>query len=235
MEAELAADEVVLGCLRRCERHARIAEPGAGVGHRGSQHQPVEVVADVVVVPDDLCVASGGVASASGVHLFGGRRGGPAESPQVPGCDRRARQRPQPGPQVRRRGPQRQNGVEEVSVDVDVAGDEGPAHAELPRRPQQLPQRFDRPDTDDRVRIGRPPARAVPELEPGRRPAHEHLEERADHARGAVVNGDPAGRRAGVADVSAHRTGPSSSRPRRGRCCGSAGPTGPGCPPRSRR
>ncbi len=51
-EPELAADQVVFGGLSILERDVGVGEAGARVRHRFAQHQPVEVVAHVVVVGD---------------------------------------------------------------------------------------------------------------------------------------------------------------------------------------
>ena len=57
-QPELAADEVELGLLGGLQADGLVLPDGAGVDHRRPQDQPVEVVADVVVVRD-----GGGVAT----------------------------------------------------------------------------------------------------------------------------------------------------------------------------
>jgi hypothetical protein len=51
-ERQLAAHQVDLGILRGLQPDRLVVPDGAGVDHRRPEHQPVEVVADVVVVGD---------------------------------------------------------------------------------------------------------------------------------------------------------------------------------------
>lgn len=58
LEVELAGDEVVLVLLRLLERRVGGGVDRAGIGHRRAEHHLVEAVGHVVVVVDDLRVAS---------------------------------------------------------------------------------------------------------------------------------------------------------------------------------
>jgi hypothetical protein len=57
MEAQLPADEIELGLLRLVERHRGRREVGARVHHSVIEPQPVEVVADVVVILNRCAIA----------------------------------------------------------------------------------------------------------------------------------------------------------------------------------
>ena len=95
-QTQLAADQVELGELRVLQRVAGVAEVGARVDHARVEPEPVEVVADVVVMLDRVAVEPCGMArwldgSAFAPrprprHPTGFRRG---ESP--PPCRRRCR------------------------------------------------------------------------------------------------------------------------------------------------
>ena len=141
-QVELPADEVELAALgpvelRVGERGVAVGllEVGAGVDEVGVEEQPVEVVADVVVVADGLGVAIGGVTATPGtepVTVAGlGRRGGQAQQPagqiepapcgQAGGTDRG----------------HRSHGGDHRSLDVDVAEDERLARVQIGRRDEQ--------------------------------------------------------------------------------------------------
>jgi len=64
LQAQLAADVLELGRLRRVQVVGLAPEVGAGVGHRLPQEQGVEVVTDIVVVGDGGPVAAAGMARA---------------------------------------------------------------------------------------------------------------------------------------------------------------------------
>ena len=57
VQSQLATDEVMLGRLRILQREVWLGEPRAGIRQRRPENQTVEVVADVVVVPDRAGVA----------------------------------------------------------------------------------------------------------------------------------------------------------------------------------
>ena len=61
-ELERAADAVELRLLGFGERHVRPLEQRAGVHHRLVQHQPEEIVAEIVVRGDVAAAAGAGVA-----------------------------------------------------------------------------------------------------------------------------------------------------------------------------
>ena len=82
VEPELATDEIVLQRLRGDEIGRVVDEAGTRVRHRRSEHEPVEVVADVVVVVD-----RGGVASLPS----GGRRAAWPRAAAVGAADRARR------------------------------------------------------------------------------------------------------------------------------------------------
>ena len=82
LEPELAADELVLRGLRVLQRRRpAIDHDRARVGHRGPEHDPVEVVRDVVVVRDRGGVAFLRVAPAVQAGLLGRRRERPQSRP----------------------------------------------------------------------------------------------------------------------------------------------------------
>ena len=129
VEPELAADQLVLGGLGVGEVHAGVGEPGARVRHRRPEHEPVEVVADVVVVADGLGVAPQRVAPA----LAGGPPraavgSGAAEQAELARRPRRRPGRPSRPKRMSSGVTSRSDGdqLEEVAVDVEVAGDVGP-------------------------------------------------------------------------------------------------------------
>ena len=71
VEAELPADQLVLGRLGILEGGPGSHEPGARVGHARPQHQTVEGIAHVVVVADHLGVPALRVQPARGQALLG--------------------------------------------------------------------------------------------------------------------------------------------------------------------
>ena len=73
-QTELAAHQLVLGGLRGFERGVGSGEDRARVGHRRPEHEPVEVVRDVVVVRDRDGVAFLAVTAAARADLLGRRR-----------------------------------------------------------------------------------------------------------------------------------------------------------------
>ena len=121
-QAQLARHEVELGALRVLQGVAgrgRLLEVGAGVHHRRTQDERVEVVSDVVVVGDRL--ARPVPARAAGRRAGSPRRAAAAAAParrgarrpwrQRPGCRaRRARPVPARGRRPRRGGSARRAG-----------------------------------------------------------------------------------------------------------------------------
>ena len=128
-EAELAADQVVLGGLGLGQVGVRWVEQGARVGHGPAEHQLVEAVGDVVVVADRLGVAADGVqADAALRHLLRGR----GQRPQILQVQQTG-QLQQLGGREPGRGDAllQPEQLEDVAFDVDVTGDVGPGEAQL--------------------------------------------------------------------------------------------------------
>ena len=74
LQAQLAADQLVLVGLRLLQRVGRVVEHRARVGQAGPEHEPVEGVGDVVVVADRRRVAGLAVAPPVQADLLGRRR-----------------------------------------------------------------------------------------------------------------------------------------------------------------
>ena len=139
LEAELAADELVLVRLRVLERGGVVVPHRARVGERRPEHHPVEVVRHVVVVRD-----RGGVAiSRSGAGRGGALLRAEAASgfrPFQP--DELGR-----GHDLTRSEVQlldvvgHRDHVEDVAVDLELAGDVGAAEPELVGRGHDAAQR----------------------------------------------------------------------------------------------
>ena len=110
-QAELLADQLVLGRLSRLQAHARVVPDRARVGHGRAQHEPVEVVGEVVVVGDGGGVALARVARAAHPRLLGRGRQRPEPLDSRPGgpgpaaAPGRAAGWPWPARTARRRGP----------------------------------------------------------------------------------------------------------------------------------
>ena len=85
VQAELAADQLVLGLLRGLKAHRFFDEAGARVRHRRPQDESVEVVAHVVVVADRRRVPGRGVSSPGRLGLFGRVRQRAADGAQLAG------------------------------------------------------------------------------------------------------------------------------------------------------
>ena len=169
LEVELAGDELVLVLLRLLEGGVRGRVDRARVGHRRPEDQLVEAVGHVVVVVDDLRVASAAVpqalddpAPARQVLLRRGRRRvevlPPEPAHELEGL-RRAGDAPPVGAahQVEQR-------VEVARVEAgarEVTGDPGPRHAEVSGRGEQVAQAALGPQLETDRRIGRPGGAAV--------------------------------------------------------------------------
>ena len=186
-EPELAADQLVLGRLgRRSRSVSSVDEPGARVRHRRAEHEPVEVVADVVVVADGgrrrdatECRPPCSRASSGGAG-----RGGPQQAEQRAAATSRCGER-RPARGACRVDDRQHHGEQlvEVAVDVEVAGDVRPGQAELVRSPQEPDERVAGPDLQGprRGRYLRADAAAVPELDAQRQlPAEQPRGQRAD-------------------------------------------------------
>ncbi len=163
LERQLATDQLQLRALGVLERLDPFLEQRAAVGHRLIQEQGEELVRDVVVVAHRLGVAALRVQAAARLELGRGGR-------------RQARQavRPQDGrPEAEacpdsqgRRAPAAEQGDDAVQVvDVDLAAHVGASQAELPGRPEQVPERPRRVDRQGRAGAGRGNARPIPELD----------------------------------------------------------------------
>ena len=142
-QAELAADQFVLGGLRGGEVHPLVGEARTRVGHRRAEHDPVEIVADVVVVTDRRGVAPERVHPAAEASLFRGRRQRPPEQTEATGRLDATRQRRPAGPHAL--AGDTEHGVEhfeQVTFGVEVAGDVCPGQPQLVRAPQHSPQRI---------------------------------------------------------------------------------------------
>ena len=148
VNAQLAADQLVLGRLGLLERGAGRREPRAGVGHARAQHESVEAVSHVVVVADGLGVPGGGVESSGRPALLGGRGQRRTEHAQAPGRLHHGGHGPQTdlAEVAGRRVVERAQQLVEVAFDGEVAGDEGAGHAQLARRPQDATDGVGRSD-----------------------------------------------------------------------------------------
>ncbi len=183
-QAELAADQIEFGGLRRLQGLGVVVPERAGVDHGGAEDQLVERVAHVVVVADGPAVAPQRVQrsrAAADLLARRGRRHGRGRSGQ-----------PQqfagggeflPGRQVAL-GPDRfeqqaERGVE-IAFDVEFPGHPGPGQADFAGLEQQPAQRPAVPHHDDRG-AGRAGFRAVPRAEAeGKRRTEKLLGERGE-------------------------------------------------------
>ena len=138
VQAEFAADQLLLGGLRLLEGRRGVDEAGARVRHRRAEDHLVEGVADVVVMADRLLVATDRVPDPVRDDLLrrGGRRPG-HQAERLRRRDRRGYRRDgtnAPGPQCRRGDAQH---VGEIAGGVEITGDEGPGEAEFTRCPDE--------------------------------------------------------------------------------------------------
>ena len=144
-QAELAADQVELRRLRLLQRPGGRGPVRAGVGHRGVEDEPVEVVGQVVVVGDRGPVAFSTVDGAGELRLHQRRlrpRPHHAEPQRQP--DRlQPLTRAQRGSLIPRAdaAPDPAEPVGQVALHVDLAGDERLGQAEFVGPPQQSSQR----------------------------------------------------------------------------------------------
>src|SRR5579875_1983931 len=177
LQRELAADHVELALLRVLEGVRGVAEVGTRVDEARSEHEPVEVVGDVVVVADRATVAHGRVAP---VAVGLDRRHGRSPERRRAGDAERAEREPRAIAWRERDLPQRAaQGEQPLEV---VLGDERPVdvgagEAELARRVQQVGERA-AVAHGERREVGAgvlgSQQRAVPEAQPDR-----HLGERS--------------------------------------------------------
>src|SRR5829696_3965260 len=163
LERELLADQLELCLLGLLQRRGPLREQGAAVGHRVTEHQPEEVVRDVVVVSHRAGVALGAVAAPARTQLrlrHGGR-------PDEAAGPKRGESEPRLcAPVERRRFP----AVEQLEYFVEVVYGQLARHIraaepQLSRGPQRVRQRLRRAHAEGgpaAVRGGQP--RAVPEL-----------------------------------------------------------------------
>ena len=115
-----------------------VDEAGARVRHRRAEHDPVEVVADVVVVADRPGIAAQRVPPPLQPGLLRRRRQRSAEHADAPGRGDRL-DRPPSGPKLQVLGggvAEHLDHPDEVALDVEVARDVRPAEAELVGHPQ---------------------------------------------------------------------------------------------------
>ena len=172
VQSELATHEVVLGLLRRLERGGVVDEAGARVRHARTEHQAVELVADVVVMADHLGVACLEWRLPCGAASTAGRAGGRPRTPNrvaaLQGDQRHAGSRLE----VRRgRLVQGAEHTDHVTFGLELAGDIGPAQAQFAGCPQHALDRGGRTDDDRPRSVARPERTAVPELEADGQPA----------------------------------------------------------------
>ena len=183
-KAELATDQLVLGGLRRGEVGVVVLEPGARVRHRRPEHDPIEVVADVVVVPDGGSVAAQRVPAAAQVSLLGRPPQGAPQDAQPAGGGQAGRQRrPAEAHALASHPAHRRQRLEQVAVGVQVAGDVGPGQPELVRAPQDPPQGVlgAHAQRAGRRRRRRSEVAAIPELDAQRQlGAEQRADERPD-------------------------------------------------------
>ena len=138
-ERELRADQLQLGVLGLLERGRSLGEQRAAVGHRLAEHEPEEVVGNVVVVAHRAGVAFGAVAAAARAQLGLRNRG---RTDQAGGADRCERE-PRLGTAVERR---RLPGVQQLEHLVEVVNDQlarhvGATQPELAGGPQCVSER----------------------------------------------------------------------------------------------
>ena len=144
----------------------------AGVGERRPEHHPVEVVGDVVVVRDGGGVALARVAPAVHPRLLGRRR----ERLQPLPPDELGGSHDLPGPE-----PQLLDvlgdghHVEDVAVDLELAGDVGAPEPQLVGRGDDAAEGIRGAHHDRRAGIGRPEARPVVGPERDRHLVAEHV------------------------------------------------------------
>ena len=175
--------------LRAVEVGLIVGEAGARVRHRRPEHEPVEVVADVVVVGDGGGVAAHRVAPAVEPGLLRRRRQRPAEDAEPAGGAHRRRDSRCYRPEVLGRSvAQRLDELEDVAVGVEVTGDVRPRQAQLVGAPQQAAHGVGMVHAQRPRAVRGPEPAAVPELDSNRR---RIAEQRVDDWRDDL--GHPAG------------------------------------------
>ena len=207
-QAELPCDQLVLGGLRALEGRRRIGEPGARVGHRRPEHELVEVVPDVVVVSNDGCITFLRVPASPRAGLLRWRGEGRAEGTRGAGRRDGPRREAEREATVERDGvAEHLEGLEDVAVEVEIAGHVRAREPELVRRPQQPTQGITGPDPEDPRGLDRADRAPVPQLDPKGEPRAEHAgQEGLERLGGGAlvpvdVDGDVVGRARGSTTI----------------------------------
>ena len=158
-QTELAGHQIAFGVLRRGQALVWFRPVPTRVRHRLTQHEAVEVVADVVVVADRPGVASLVVTVPAGEFGFFGRRlGWRADDPQPQRCLHHGLLRVGIDTYTRAARGVRHlfqdfHAFEQVAFDFDVAGHVGAGEAEFVWRPQQSAQSSAVVDLDRPLRV----------------------------------------------------------------------------------
>ena len=190
IDAELATDQLAFGGLGILQAGFGGREPGTGVGHGGPEHQPVEVVAHVVVVTDGPGVACRRMEPTGRAAFLGRCRQRRAEHSQPTRRTYQVGQAPESelAEFPRRRVVQGAQQFEDVTLGDQVAGDEGPGDTQLARRPENPSDRVGRTDPQHSRPVLWADGRPVPELEPHRRiGSHHGLNQGGEDRRRAVT------------------------------------------------
>ena len=153
-EPQLATNQVIFDGLCFVETRVAGVEVSARVGHRLSEDQPVEIVADVVMMCDRRCITILGVDTTTDAGLFGWRCRGKAENPKFAGCpdqcwnvsstkfltDHVGR--------IPRHVLSRRKGLDDGTLEIDLSGHIRSAKAKLTRCPQDVTEGLRRFDHD---------------------------------------------------------------------------------------
>ncbi len=215
-ETELAADQVelvALGVLHRVRGVVAGPVP-AGVGHLRVEDQGVEVVRQVVVVRDRLPVTQLGVQPAAQPRLGRRRRRGSsdhaevARGAQAPGQHRR--REPSGRPRLAHPCPHAAEAVEQVALDLELAGHVRLREAELAGPEHDAAQGVRGPQHDD-GRVGRTGLAAVPGPQAhGQRAVEQRLHHLGEASGDAAVGG--CGAAVGGGERGGHREPPAAAR-----------------------
>ncbi len=153
VQVELAADQLVLCRLCGLEIGVVLDKARARIRHRRPEDQPVEVVADVIVMADRRRVPGRGVTPSRWPGLFGGvGQRAPQRTQPASGIDRRGQcgqhgQRSRPDPALARTGSVQglQRG-EQVAAELDLPGHIGAPKPQIARCPHHPAEGVDGPD-----------------------------------------------------------------------------------------